>query len=303
MPETIGIVGTGGMGRGIAEVAAVAGYRTVLVKPTSGEVSGARDGVAASLDRAVKKGKLSAEAADEALGRITFTRDLDALSDSRIVVESIIEDLACKRALFAALEPRVGAQAVLASNTSSLPIGALADGLKAPNRFIGLHFFSPVPAMKLVEIGTTARTYPNAVEEAQRFATQLGKTPILVGPSSGYIVNRLLLPYLLDAISTLENGLARAEAIDTAMKLGCGHPMGPLALADAIGLDVVYAMARSLHRELGDRRYTPPALLRRLILNGQLGKKTGLGLYDYRGAEPLENADLWPVPAVRGAAT
>jgi 3-hydroxybutyryl-CoA dehydrogenase len=291
---TIGIVGMGGMGRGIAEVAAIAGYEVVLAKATPGAVDQAKRAIAGSLDRQVKKGKLTVEQMDGALSRLLLTNDLDMLGSCRIVVESIVEDLAAKRALFDDLERRVSPAAVLASNTSSLPLSAIAAPLHAPNRFLGLHFFSPVPAMKLVEIAITQRTYPAAVEEAQRFVAQLGKTPVMVGESSGYIVNRLLVPYLLDGIRALEERIAPADGIDTAMRLGCGHPMGPLALADAIGLDVVYAMAKTMHRELADRRYSPPGLLRRLVLNGQLGKKTKLGIYDY-SVEPIqENSELWP---------
>ena len=190
---------------------------------------------------------------------------------------------------------------MLASNTSSLPLAALADALRAPQRFVGLHFFSPVPAMKLVEVAATARTYPAAVERAQELARALGKTPVMVSDTSGYIVNRLLVPYLLDGISALESRVASADAIDMAMKLGCGHPMGPLALADAIGLDVVYAMAKTMHRELRDARYSPPALLRRLVLNNHLGKKTKLGIYDYSTDPARENAELWPAETRLGA--
>jgi 3-hydroxybutyryl-CoA dehydrogenase len=295
--ETIGIVGMGAMGRGIAEVAAQSGYETILVKATPGELDRARRAIAESLDRAVKKGKLTPAALDEALGRLTLTHDLDALSGCRLVVESIVEDLDQKRALLRAIEPRVSSTCVLASNTSSLPIAELAEALKVPMRFVGLHFFSPVPAMKLVELGTTTRTYPNAVEEAQKFVERLGKTPIMVGDTAGYIVNRLLVPFLLDAMAALEARVAPAQAIDAAMRLGCGHPMGPLALADAIGLDVVYAMAKTLYRELNDNRYSPPALLRRLVLNGHLGKKAGVGIYDYSTDPVRENRSLWPAPS------
>jgi 3-hydroxybutyryl-CoA dehydrogenase len=297
--ETIGIVGMGAMGRGIAEVAAVSGYETILVKATPGDLDRPKRAIAESLGRAVKKGKLTAEELDATLSRLTVTSDLDALSGCRLVIESIIEDLDQKRRLFAALEPRVAPSCVLASNTSSLPIASIAEALQAPVRFLGLHFFSPVPAMKLVEIATTAKTYPNAVEEAQKFVERLGKTPVMVGDTSGYIVNRLLVPYLLDGIAALESRVAPAASIDLAMKLGCGHPMGPLGLADAIGLDIVYAMAKTLHRELNDRRYSPPALLRRLVLNGRLGKKTGLGVYDYSVEPPRENPELWPADAGR----
>ena len=292
--ETIGIVGMGAMGRGIAEVAAARGYDTILVKATPGELDKPRRAIAESLGRAVKKGKMTAEHLDATLGRLLLTHDLEALSGCSLVIESVVEDLAAKRALFRELEPRVAPACVLASNTSSLPISALAAALKLPVRFLGLHFFSPVPAMRLVEIATSQRTYPNAVEYAQKFVERLGKTPVMVGDSSGYIVNRLLVPYLLDGIRALEQRVAPAASIDLAMKLGCGHPMGPLALADAIGLDVVYAMAKALHAGLNDRRYSPPALLRRLVLNGHLGKKSTVGLFDYSVDPIVENPALWP---------
>jgi 3-hydroxybutyryl-CoA dehydrogenase len=297
--ETIGIVGMGAMGRGIAEVAAAAGFDTILVKATPGDFDKPKRAIAESLGRAVKKGKMTAAELDATLGRLTLTHDLDSLHGCRLVIESIIEDLEQKRELFGNLERRVSPSCVLASNTSSLPIAAIGDVLQAPVRFLGLHFFSPVPAMKLVEIATTARTYPNAVEEAQRFVERLGKTPVMVGDTSGYIVNRLLVPYLLDGIAALESRVAPAASIDLAMKLGCGHPMGPLGLADAIGLDIVYAMAKTLHRELNDRRYSPPALLRRLVLNGHLGKKTGMGIYDYSTDPAGENPHLWPAESNR----
>ncbi|MGZ3425479.1 MAG: 3-hydroxyacyl-CoA dehydrogenase family protein [Polyangia bacterium] len=299
--RSVGIVGTGAMGRGIAEVAAAHGFETVLVKATPGPLDGARRYIAESLGRAVKKGKLTPEALDETLARLTLTSDLDALSSCDVVIESIVEDLERKRRIFGDIEPRVPGATVLASNTSSLPLSALADSLRAPQRFVGLHFFSPVPAMKLVEVATTARTYPAAVERAHELVKALDKTPVMVGDSSGYIVNRLLVPYLLDGISALEARVAPAASIDTAMRLGCGHPMGPLALADAIGLDVVYAMARTMYKELADRRYSPPALLRRLVLNNHLGKKSKLGIYDYTTDPPRENAELWPAETRLGA--
>jgi 3-hydroxybutyryl-CoA dehydrogenase len=295
--QTVGIVGTGAMGRGIAEVCAQSGFVTILVKATPGPLDNARRAIAESLGRAVKKGKLTPEKLDATLARLTLTSDLDALSGCDLVIESIVEDLEAKRALFAELEARLSPATVLASNTSSLPLATLAAGLRAPNRFVGLHFFSPVPAMKLVEVAITTRTYPQAVEVAQQLVAALEKTPVMVGDSSGYIVNRLLVPYLLDGIAALESRVAPAEAIDTAMRLGCGHPMGPLALADAIGLDVVYAMAKTMHRELADRRYSPPALLRRLVLNQHLGKKTKLGLYDYSVDPPRQSDALWPAEA------
>jgi 3-hydroxybutyryl-CoA dehydrogenase len=293
--QSIGIIGTGLMGRGIAEVAALSGLRTTLVKWTAGEVAAVRRTITASFDKAVGRGKLEPERRDMALARLQVTADRDALRDAELAVESVVEDLEAKQALFAELEGRVEDSTVLATNTSSLRVGLVGGLMRRVERLLGLHFFSPVPAMKLVEIAPTNATAPFAVERARALVALLGKTPVLVGDSSGYIVNRLLVPYLLDGIRALEAELAAPDDIDTAMRLGCGHPMGPLALSDLIGLDVVYAMARTLYGEHHDRRYSPPALLRRLVLASQLGKKTGIGLYDYSKDPAVAN------PALRSA--
>jgi|SRR5579883_1260306 len=290
--QSIGIIGTGLMGRGIAEVAALAGLRTTLVKYTPGDADKSRRAIAASLDKAVARGKLDGERRDLALSLLTVTAERESLRHTDFVVESVVEDLDVKRDLFADLERRVDTDTVLATNTSSLRVGQVGALLRRVDRLLGLHFFSPVPAMKLVEIAPTRETAPFAVEKARALVQALGKTEVLVGDSSGYIVNRLLVPYLLDGIAALESGLAAPSDIDTAMRLGCGHPMGPLALSDLIGLDVVYAMARTLYREHHDRRYSPPALLRRLVLANQLGKKSGAGIYDYSCDPPIANPNL-----------
>jgi 3-hydroxybutyryl-CoA dehydrogenase len=300
--ERVGVIGMGAMGRGIAEVTARSGCQVVLIKATPGSDEIARRTLLSSFDRAVQKGQLTSEERSAALARIRFSGDLDVLSNVDLVIESILEDLDRKRTLFSDLERRVGPQTILASNTSSLPLSSIGQGMKRLERFLGLHFFSPVPAMKLVELGTTEKSTPDFVEAAQHFVERLGKTAVVVADTPGYIVNRLLVPYLLDGIAALEAKIASAMSIDQAMKLGCGHPMGPLALSDAIGLDVVFAMAKTLHKELNDRRYSPPPLLRRLVLNGQLGKKSGIGIYDYSSDPPVENPALWPtVPHRLGA--
>ena len=185
----------------------------------------------------------------------------------------------------------MGARTILATNTSSLPLRQLATVFNVPDRFLGMHFFSPVPAMKLVELAPLPGTAPEVLATSTRFVEALGKTPILVGDEPGYIVNRLIVPYLCQAIDALERGVAGALEIDAAMSMGCGHPVGPLALSDLIGLDIVIAMAQTLAHELRDKRFTPPALLRRLVVAGHLGKKTRLGIYDYRGATPRENPE------------
>jgi 3-hydroxybutyryl-CoA dehydrogenase len=297
--KTVGIVGCGLMGSGIAEVAALAGFDVVVVKATAGSLDHAVARVEGSLDRSVAKGKLTKEARDAARARMTFSADLDALRPCDLVIESTAETLASKKRILVEIEQAVSAGAIVATNTSSLPLQQLAAVLKSPERFLGLHFFSPVPAMKLVEVarlspvnGAGASTAQDVVASACLVVERLGKTPILLGDEPGYIVNRLLVPYLCQAIDMLEQGVAGAPDIDGAMKLGCGHPLGPLALSDLIGLDIVFAMAQTLSNELRDKRFKPPTLLRRLVLQGSLGKKTKLGLYDYRGAEPIENAEI-----------
>lgn len=291
--RTVGIVGAGLMGTGIAEVAAAAGHDTVVVKATPGSPDGARVKLARSLDRQVEKGKLAAEARDQILGRITWTSDREALAGSDVVIESIVEDLPQKQELFAGLDRLMPRSAIFASNTSTLKISEIAKASGRPERTIGLHFFSPVPAMKLVEVAHLNETDVEVLGAAHRFVKNLGKTAVPVLDSSGFVVNRLLVPYLIGAIAAYENGLARPDEIDTAMRLGCGHPVGPLALADLIGLDIVYAMSKLLYAEFHDPRYQPPALLRRLVQNGQLGKKSRLGFYDYAGEAPRANEEIW----------
>lgn len=294
--RTVGIVGAGLMGTGIAEVAAAAGLGTVVVKATPGNPDGARIKLEKSLARQVEKGKLAAEARDAILGRITWTADRDALVGSDVVIESIVEDLAQKQELFAGLDRLLPAATIFASNTSTLRISDIASASGRPERTIGLHFFSPVPAMKLVEVAHLTDTASEVLGAAHGFVKKLGKTAVPVLDSTGFVVNRLLVPYLIGAIVAYENGLARPEEIDTAMRLGCGHPVGPLALSDLIGLDIVYAMARLLYTEFRDPRYQPPALLRRLVQSGHLGKKSKLGFYDYSTEPPRANEEALGLP-------
>ena len=290
---TVGIVGTGLMGAGIAQVSAQGGFRTVLVKATPGDPSFARARIEKSMGKLVAKGKLSSEAADEAKARLTVTGDIAELSDADVVIEAIVEDLALKRALFARLEEVARPGAIFASNTSTLRIADLAEGSARAGRFIGLHFFSPVPRMKLVELAHLPSTEPDVVAKATELVAALGKTAVPVLDSTGFIVNRVLVPLLVGAIAAFQQGLARAEHIDTAMRLGCNHPMGPLALCDLIGLDIVHAMAKLLHEDLRDARYRPPALLEHLVKQGHLGKKTGRGLYDYSTDTPGTDPQVW----------
>lgn len=295
--HNVGIVGGGLMGTGIAEVAARAGYPVTLVKATPGSVDGTKKRIERSLDKQVARGKLDPGQRDEILGRMTFTAHRDALGQCDLIIESVIEDLDTKRRLFSELHGLVQPGAVFASNTSTLRISDIARGCGREDRVIGLHFFSPVPAMKLVELAHMDTTAEGVVEAASAFVARLGKTAVPVLDSTGFIVNRLLVPYLIGAISAYEQGLARPEHIDTAMRLGCNHPLGPLGLCDLIGLDIVYAMAKLLYADFHDARYQPPPLLRRLVQKGQLGKKAGLGFYDYSGDAPTANEEVWNLVA------
>jgi 3-hydroxybutyryl-CoA dehydrogenase len=296
MLRTIGIVGCGLMGTGIAEVAAAAGLSVVAVKATPGSLDAARARIEGSLARAVARGKRTDEERTLAMARITFSANLDALGGCDLIIESCPEVLGAKKELLARLEQVARRDALLATNTSSLPLPELARALEHPQRFLGLHFFSPVAAMDLVEVGRIARTEPAAIDAAVAFVHALGKTPIVLDAEVGYLVNRLLVPQLCQAIEMLEGGVARASDIDLALKKGLGHPMGPLALADAIGLDVVLAMAQTMAHELRDRRFRVPRLLRRLVQAGHLGKKTKMGLYDHAatgaGTELVENPEV-----------
>ncbi len=294
--QSLGVVGCGLMGTGLVEVAALAGFDVVAVKATPGLLDDVASRVDRSMARAVSKGKLTAEARDVAMSRIAFTSDMGQLETCELVVESVIESLAEKQRVLPLIEEALPPSAVLGSNTSSLPLSELAKPLARPNQFLGLHFFSPVPLMKLVEVAPLPTTDEQTVRVASSVIERLGKVAIRTGEGAGYIVNRLLVPYLCHAIESLEYGVAGAKDIDSAMRLGCSHPLGPLALSDLIGLDVVLAMAQSLQNEHVDKRFHPPSLLRRLVLRGHLGKKSGIGIFDYRGEDPVEN------PLVRAAA-
>jgi len=288
--QKMAVIGCGQMGLGIAESAATFGVQVIAVKLTPGDLEKPRRSIQKGLDKRVEKGKLSAEARDAILGRIQFTANLADIADAELVIESCVEDLQPKGEVLARVEEHIAPSALLASNTSSLRLRDLAAFLKHPERFLALHFFNPVPAMKLVEVSATPSTAGLYVSTANAFCVQIDKTPVNIQDTPGYVVNRLLVPYMLHAIETLEQGVASPDAIDTAMKLGCGHPMGPLALADLIGLDVVFAMAKTMHTELRDTRYRAPSLLRRLVLANHLGRKSGRGIYEYaNAANPVVN--------------
>jgi 3-hydroxybutyryl-CoA dehydrogenase len=279
--EKVGVVGCGLMGAGIAEIAAKAGCATVVreVDTTFLEKGLAR--ISASLGKAVEKGKLSAEDRDAALGRLSGTTDLAALADCDLVVEAIVENVDQKRETFGILDREAKPGAIFASNTSSLTITQLAMSTKRPDRFVGLHFFNPVPVMKLVEVVRTIVTSDEAYAEVFEFARRIGKEPIAARDNSGFIVNRLLVPYLLDAIRALEEGVGSVEDIDKGMQLGCGYPMGPFTLLDFVGLDTTYYIADIMFDEYREKRFAPPPLLKQMVQAGRLGKKSGRGFYDY----------------------
>jgi 3-hydroxybutyryl-CoA dehydrogenase len=279
--KTVGVLGCGLMGSGIAQVSAAAGYRTIVREVDDVLLDKGLGRVRRFLDDGVAKGKVTSDARDTTLGNLTGTTSFDALKDCDIVVEAIIENLDEKRATYAALERVVGEQTIFLSNTSSLCITELAAATKRPDRFGGLHFFNPVPLMKLVEVIRALTTSDATYQTVFQFAQSLGKEPITAPDRPGFIVNRLLVPYLLDAIRAYENGLGSLEDIDKGMKLGCGYPMGPFTLLDFVGLDTTYYIANIMFEEFREAAYAPPPLLKRMVLAGRLGRKSGHGFYRY----------------------
>jgi 3-hydroxybutyryl-CoA dehydrogenase len=280
---SIGVVGGGFMGAGIAEVAAVAGMH-VVVRELPEYLDGARQRLESSMDRVVQRGKLEAADRDSALARVTLTSDLNDLAGAELLVEAVPEDVELKTAIMQALGGIVNDEAIIASNTSAIPIAQLASRVPNPDRVVGLHFFSPVPVMRLVEIVRALDTSDDTIAKAHSFVEQLGKQAIETKDRSGFIVNMLLVPYLMAAVRMYEDDFASLEDIDQGMKLGAGHPMGPLTLCDFIGLDVLHAVCNSLYEEYKRDEYAPPPLMKRMIEAGRLGRKSGRGFYDYRAA-------------------
>jgi 3-hydroxybutyryl-CoA dehydrogenase len=284
--EKVGVVGCGLMGSGIAQVAAQAGFPVVVREVSSQLVDKGLASIEKNLGRLVEKGTLSASDRDQVRSRLRGTTNVDDLKGCDLIMEAIIEQLPAKRELWRSLDQLCPKTAIFASNTSSLSITEMATFTERPDRFLGLHFFNPVPVMKLVEVIRTIATDPKVFDEALAFASKLGKTPVRTTDRTGFIVNRLLVPYILDAVRALEEGVASIEDIDNSMKLGCGHPMGPLTLLDFVGLDTTYYIANIMFDEFKEKRFAPPPLLKRMVLAGWHGRKTGRGFYDY--ADPAK---------------
>jgi 3-hydroxybutyryl-CoA dehydrogenase len=279
--ERVGVVGVGQMGSGIAEVCARSGLDVIVADENADGLKRGRDRIAVSLKRAVKAGKMSEADADAALGRIRFTEDLGEFADRQLAVEAVVEIEEVKTAVLSKLDQILPEDAILASNTSSIPIMRLGTATARPANVVGVHFFNPVPVLKLVEVIPSLATSDDTKARAVAFVEQLGKRAVVAQDRAGFVVNSLLIPYLLAAIRMAEGGFASAEDIDSGMVLGCAHPMGPLALSDLIGLDTVKLAAEAMYEEFKEPLYTPPALLLRMVEAGRLGRKTGRGFYEY----------------------
>ena len=281
--RSVGVLGAGLMGSGIAEVCAKEGYPTVIREVSEELVAKGMGRIEGSLARALEKGKLAPADRDAARSRLSATTRLEDLADCDLVVEAIVENLEVKKETFRELDRLCKASTIFCSNTSSLTITEMSAATRRADRFAGLHFFNPVPVMKLVEVVRTISTSDETAATVYEFARSLGKEPIRTQDNSGFIVNRLLVPYLLDAVRALEDGVGTKEDIDKGMELGCGHPMGPLKLLDFVGLDTTYAIAEIMFDEYREKRFAPPPLLKRMVLAGRYGKKSGRGFYEYGG--------------------
>jgi 3-hydroxybutyryl-CoA dehydrogenase len=279
--QKVGVIGCGLMGSGIAQVSAQAGFPTVVREVNRELVDKGLKSIEKNLARLVEKNTISEATKNEIRGRLKGVTAVEELKDCDVIVEAIIEQLPAKRELFSALDALCPPHAIFASNTSSLNITEIAAATKRPQRFVGLHFFNPVPIMKLVEVVRTIATDPAVYEEMVQFGAKLGKTPVRAHDGGGFIVNRLLVPYLLDAIRSLEEGVGSVVDIDNSMKLGCGYPMGPFTLLDFVGLDTTYYISQIMFDEFKEKRFAAPPLLKRMVLAGWHGKKSGRGFYDY----------------------
>jgi 3-hydroxybutyryl-CoA dehydrogenase len=281
--KKVGVLGCGLMGAGIAQTAAAAGFETIVREVSDELIAKGFAGIEKSLARFAEKGSITPEQQTEIRGRLTGTTEFQQLADCDIIIEAIIENLDTKRETYLRLDDLCKPDTIFASNTSSLSITEMMNvtSVARQQRFIGLHFFNPVPLMKLVEVVRTILTDDEVYEQAVEFGRKLGKTPVRAGDKTGFIVNRLLVPYLLDAIRALEEGVGSTVDIDNAMKLGCGYPMGPLTLGDFVGLDTTYYIAEIMFNEFREKRFAPPPLLKRMVMAGLFGRKTGRGFYDY----------------------
>jgi 3-hydroxybutyryl-CoA dehydrogenase len=278
---TIGVLGGGLMGSGIAQVCAGAGFPTVIREVSEELCAKSRQSIERTLAKGIERGKTTPAERDSALKNLRFATSLENVAECDLFIEAVVEDLEVKNTLWAELNGVAKPEAIFASNTSSLTIIAMAAASGRPDKMLGLHFFNPVPAMKLVEVVRTITTSEGTEERAFEFIKALGKEPIRAKDSSGFVVNRLLVPYMLDAINALESNVASIEDIDKGMQLGAGYPMGPFTLLDFVGLDTTYKIAEIMFTEYRERRYAPPPLLKRMVLAGMLGKKSGKGFYDY----------------------
>jgi 3-hydroxybutyryl-CoA dehydrogenase len=288
----VGVIGCGLMGSGIAQVAATAGFQVTVLEAEQAFLDRGFKGIERSLAKFAEKGAI-AEKPETVLGRLTGTTEIEDLSDCDIVIEAIVESVAEKHKMYIALDKVIKAKAILATNTSSISVTELMAVTKRPERFVGLHFFNPVPLMKLVEVVRTIATSDEVFDAAVEFGAKLGKVPVRTTDHSGFIVNRLLVPYLLDAIRAYEEGVGTIEDIDQAMKLGCGYPMGPFTLLDFVGLDTTYYITHVMFEEFKEKRFAAPPLLKRMVMAGWYGRKSGKGFYDYSDAsKPVANENL-----------
>jgi 3-hydroxybutyryl-CoA dehydrogenase len=280
--KKVGVVGCGQMGGGIAQICAQSGYQTVVSEVNNELLAKGMEAIKSSLATGVKRGKMTEADRDATLSRLKGTVKMEDFADCQIVIEAIIENMDLKRKTFASLENICPKSTILASNTSCLSIIEIAMATKRPNQVLGMHFFNPVPLMKLLELVKSITTSEETIQTARSFGTSLGKSVIVAKDMPGFIVNRLLVPYLLDAIRIYEAGAATREDIDQGMMLGCNHPMGPLTLLDLIGLDTIHFIGNSMYEDFKDARFSSPPLLKKMVTAGQLGRKTGKGFYDYK---------------------